>query len=106
MQKIVIFIEADGSETMVRKQLSKLANLLMNRFTIEQDANHEILGIINLEPCSMDFYGGKNTPEEGLDLIFLNFVLFLEFLCKNRAVFPLSRSQAAGNSNTVLSSHY
>ena len=87
MQKIVIFIEAEGSEIMVRKQLSKLANLLMNRFTIEQDANHEILGIINLEPCSMDFYVGKNTPEEGPDLIFLNFVLFLEFLCKNRAVF-------------------
>ena len=70
MQKNFIFIDADGSQTINRKQLSKLGNLFMNRFTIDHDANHEILGIINLEPCSMDCYEGKFTSEEGSDLIY------------------------------------
>ena len=67
--KNVLFIEPDGSQTMVRKQLSKSGNLFMNRFTIDEDANHEMLGIVNLEPCSMDFYGGKINSAEGMDLI-------------------------------------
>ena len=83
LQKIVLFIEPDGSQTIIRKQLSKLGNLFMNRFTIDDDANHEFLGIVNLEPCSMDFYEGKITPAEGLDLIIQNLGSFDKYYgCK------------------------
>ena len=83
LQKIVLFIEPDESQTITRKQLSKLGNLFINRFVIDEDANHELLGIVNLEPCSMDFYCGKITPAEGLDLIIQNFISFHKYYgCK------------------------
>ena len=66
MQKIVLFIEpaAEACDTP-----SKIGNLFMNRFGIDEDAKHEILKIYHLENDLYDLVNGKLTLEEGLDLI-------------------------------------
>ena len=48
---------------------SKIGNLFMNRFAIDEDAKHEILKIYHLENDLDDFYYGRLSSEEGLDLI-------------------------------------
>ena len=65
-QKIVLFIEpADKAWS----KPSKIGNLFMNRFGIDEDAKHEILKIYHLEKNLADFLSGDLSSEEGLDLI-------------------------------------
>ena len=60
-QKIVLFIEpAEAWE-----KSSKIGNLFMNRFAIDEDAKNEILKIYQIE---VSYYDLK-VREEGLDLI-------------------------------------
>ena len=65
-QKIVFFIEpaAEGWS-----KPSKIGNLFMNRFAIDEDAKNEILKIYYLENNLYDFSEGFLSSEEGLDLI-------------------------------------
>ena len=69
-QKIVLFIET--AEEAWQKP-SKIGNLLMNRFAIEEDAKNEILKIYQLEYQYYDLEEsltvGDLPLEEGLDLI-------------------------------------
>ena len=60
-QKIVLFIEP--AEEAWRTP-SKIGNLFMNRFAIDEDANHEILKIYHLENTLYN----QLSSEEGLDL--------------------------------------
>ena len=59
-QKIVLFIEP---AVRAYQKPSKIGNLFMNRFAIDEDANHEILKIYHLENTFLDV-----ESEEGLDL--------------------------------------
>ena len=65
-KKIVLFIEPAGSAW---HKPSKIANLFMNRFAIDEDAKNEILKIYQLEKNFCDFLDSELTLEEGLDLI-------------------------------------
>ena len=56
-QKIVLFIEPSAKAWITS---SKIGNLFMNRFAIDEDAKNEILKIYQLE---------YKIDEEGLDLI-------------------------------------
>ena len=62
-QKIVLFIEPADRPYLTP---SKLGNLFMNRFAIEEDANHEILKIYHLEHTTKP---NMNITLEGMDLI-------------------------------------
>ena len=64
-QKIVLFIEPAARACYTP---SKIGNLFMNRFAIDEDANHEILKIYHLENNLDDFSRGFLSSEEGLDL--------------------------------------
>ena len=65
-QKIVLFIEpADKAWS----KPSKIGNLFMNRFAIDEDAKNEILKIYQLENQLFDLYYGRLTHEEGPGLI-------------------------------------
>ena len=64
MQKIVLFIDPAQSPWTTP---SKIGNLLMNRFTIDEDANSETLKTCHLEHTFGDFYFERLTREEGLD---------------------------------------
>ena len=66
MQKIVLFIEP---AVKAYDTPSKIGNLFMNRFGIDEDAKHEILKIYHLENNLYEFYRGWLSSEEGLDLI-------------------------------------
>ena len=66
MQKIVLFIEPAAEACFTP---SKIGNIFMNRFGIDEDAKHEILKIYHLENNFHDFYWGDLSSEEGLDLI-------------------------------------
>ena len=63
-QKIVLIIEPvkEPSVTPV-----KIGNLFMNRFSIDEDANFEILKILNPKHNLEKYYFDKLT-QEGLDL--------------------------------------
>ena len=65
-QKIVLFIESADEPCYTP---SKIGNLFMNRFGIDEDAKHEILKIYQLENDLYDLVHGELTLEEGLDLI-------------------------------------
>ena len=65
-QKIVLFIEPAENAW---ENPSKIGNLFMNRFGIDEDAKHEILKIYHLENNLHDFSWGSLSSEEGLDLI-------------------------------------
>ena len=60
-QKIVLFIESADEPCYTP---SKIGNLFMNRFGIDEDAKHEILKIYHLENTLRLL-----SSEEGLDLI-------------------------------------
>ena len=65
-QKIVLFIEpADKAWS----KPSKIGNLFMNRFAIDEDAKNEILKIYQLEYQPFDLEEDELTVEKGLDLI-------------------------------------
>ena len=61
-QKIVLFIEPAYH---TYEKPSKIGNLFMNRFAIDEDAKNEILKIYHPE----NNFEGYLTVEEGLDLI-------------------------------------
>ena len=63
-QKIVLFIEPAAGPW---HKPSKIANLFMNRFAIDEDANHEILKIYHLEYTTKPSL--NITLEEGMDHI-------------------------------------
>ena len=65
-QKIVLFIEPAAVEFY---KPSKIGNLLINRFAIDEDAKNEILKIYQLDKQFYGLYNGELTLEEGLDLI-------------------------------------
>ena len=69
MQKIVLFIEPSVKAWFTP---SKIGNLFMNRFGIDEDAKHEILKIYHLENNLYDSTHGSS--EEGLDLINLSLI--------------------------------
>ena len=66
MQKIVLFIEPAWRASATP---TKIGNLFMNRFAIDEDAKNEILKIYHLENNLYDFSKGLLSAEEGLDLI-------------------------------------
>ena len=63
MQGVVLFIESDDPDWTYRTP-SKIGNLFMNRFSIEEDQGHEILGIFETD----------YMHEEGKVLIKSNFI--------------------------------
>ena len=63
-QKIVLFIEPAYH---TYEKPSKIGNLFMNRFAIDEDAKNEILKIYHLENNFSRW--GHLTVEQGLDLI-------------------------------------
>ena len=65
-QTIVLFIEPAGRKW---HQPSKIGNLFINRFSIDEDAKNEILKIYQLEYPFFNSLIGELTLEEGLDLI-------------------------------------
>ena len=65
-QKIVLFIESAHGAYAVPSQIG---NLFMNRFAIDEDTQHEILKIYQLECRFRDLYWDRLTLEEGMDLI-------------------------------------
>ena len=66
MQKIVLFIEPPEGKYITP---SKIGNLFMNRFSIDEDASHETLGIYYLEQTFNDYENGELTEQEGPDRI-------------------------------------
>lgn len=64
MQTIVLFIDPAQAEWSTP---SKIGNLFMNRFTIDEDAYSETAKICYLEHTFGDFYFGRLTREEGVD---------------------------------------
>ena len=62
-QKIVLFIEPAEEEW---SKPSKMGSLFMNRFAIDENANHEILKIYHLEHTTKP---NMNITLEGMDLI-------------------------------------
>ena len=65
-RKIVLFIEPAYH---TYKKPSKIGNLFMNRFAINEDAKNEILKMYQLEYRIDDLWRGRLTLEKGLDLI-------------------------------------
>ena len=65
-QKIVLFIEPAFQACC---KPSKIGNLFLNRFAIDEDAKNEILKIYQHEDSFSEFSRDELTPEEGLDLI-------------------------------------
>ena len=76
MHKIVIFIEPKYA---AYEKPTKIGNIFMNRFAIDEEAEIEILKICYLEYNIMDLIDCNSTPEEGLDSIFelLKFIYVL-----------------------------
>ena len=65
MQKFVLFIEPVQAAWSTS---SKIGNLFLNRFSIDEDAHFEILKICHLDNTSLEFSGGVLTKAEGPDL--------------------------------------
>ena len=61
MQKIVLFIEPQDGKYMTP---SKIGNLFMNRFAVDENGCHEILKIHYLEKTIEDYYFDRLTIEE------------------------------------------
>ena len=62
-QKIVLFIEPRVVRSVTP---SKIGNLFMNRFAIDEDQSHEILKIFELENTLFDLEQNQLTKAEGL----------------------------------------
>ena len=65
-QKIVLFIEPAARACYTP---SKIGNLFVNRFGIDEDAKHEILKIYQLDYRLFNLTPGFVSSEEGPDLI-------------------------------------
>lgn len=68
MHKIVILIEATYATYEIP---TKIGNIFMNRFAIDDDLEIEILKICYLEHNLLELTKSDLTPEEGLDSNFL-----------------------------------
>ena len=66
--KIVLFIDVTEPAVTIWSPSSKIGNLFINRFAIDEDANHEILKIYHLENNFYHFRW-RLSSSEGLDLI-------------------------------------
>ena len=62
MQKIVLIIEPNECPY---ETPSKIGNLFMNRFTIDEDGNFEILKVLLLKNNYSDYIQGYLNPTEG-----------------------------------------
>ena len=60
MQKIVLFIEPQVDKCFTP---SKIGNLFMNRFAIDEDGSHEILKIYYLEKTFWNYKKGRLTEQ-------------------------------------------
>ena len=73
MQKIVLFIEPQEEYLSEKKEIfetpSKIGNLFMNRFAIDEDGCNEILKIYYLKNRIWDYDMGTLTKKEGPDRI-------------------------------------
>ena len=67
MHKIVIFIEPTYA---AYETPTKIGNIFMNRFAIDEEVEIEVLKICYLKHNLTDLINYKSTPEEGLDSIF------------------------------------
>ena len=65
-QKIVLFLEP---AVRAWATPSKIGNLFINRFAIDEDVENEILKIYHIEKKLRDFSRDWLTLEEGLDLL-------------------------------------
>ena len=65
-QQIILLIEPACAEW---QKPSKIGNLFMNRFAIDEDAKNEILKIYHPENVLVGFELDSLSLEEGLDLI-------------------------------------
>ena len=72
-KKIVLFIDPSDKAYLTP---SKIGNLFMNRFAIDEDAKHEILKIYHLENTLQKFTRGKLSSEEGLDLFIYTIITY------------------------------
>ena len=72
MQKIVLFIEPTYA---AYETPTKIGNLFMNRFAIDEDSKDEIVKICYLERNLKDLTNGNLTPEQGLYSIFISRVV-------------------------------
>ena len=64
MQKIVLFIESQDRKYMTP---SKIGNLFMNRFSIDEDGCHEALKIYYLDNTFYEYAKNRLTEQEGQD---------------------------------------
>ena len=64
-QNIILFIEPQVVKSMTP---SKIGNLFMNRFAIDEDESHEILKIFELENTLIHLVQKDLTKDEGLDM--------------------------------------
>ena len=53
MQKLVFFIDSNDLSSKAYGSALTIGNLYMNRFTIDEDAGHEIVDIYGFEKCSI-----------------------------------------------------
>ena len=102
MQKLVFFIEQIGKSTYRDKngsfsgRASTIGNFYMNRFTIDEDAGHEIVNIYGIEElCSLPRIYEENDQiqwslnhyqiqwDKGMGHFFFNFLQCLIFLTVN-----------------------
>ena len=66
MQKIVLFIEPQEEKYMTP---SKIGNLFMNRFAIDEDGRHESLKIYHLQDTFEEYEKRRLTEHVGPDHI-------------------------------------
>ena len=67
IHKIVIFIEATYAAYEIP---TKIGNIFMNRFAIDEDVEIEILKICYLDHNLLELANSDLTPEEGLNFNF------------------------------------
>ena len=66
IQKLVLFVEPQQRKWTTP---SKIGNLFINRFGIDEDGSHEILKIYYLDNTFEDYEDGELTKNEGSDRI-------------------------------------
>ena len=70
MQKIVLFVEPVLFDESAFMTPEKIGNIFMNRFSIDEDASTEILGIFELGMTSLNItcsFDGEITMIKGMD---------------------------------------
>ena len=78
MQKLVFFIDSNGKDYGLA---SNIANLYMNRFTIDEDAGHEIVKIYEVEEFRQRNPAHQSDSVEEKKRIGMGHIVFLIFEC-------------------------